>query len=145
MAACTSDIKFLLLQLPVTKVNDKLLAMVCHSVELSKFKACHVIIILLSFLLLFLLEADGNWSCKRRAGSERKLKVNCPLLPIYSPRVDKTVVTADWVMKTPEKVEDDTYGFQFYSPAISPSLLLQCCRITMFSFNCRKCTILVRI
>ena len=123
MAACTSDIKFLLLELHVTEVHDKLLAMLCCSAELSKFKACHVIIILLSFLLLFLLEADGNWSCERRPGSKRKLKVHCPLLPIYSPRVDKTVVTADWVMKTPEEAEDDPYGFQFHSPAISPSFL----------------------
>ena len=37
----------------------------------------------------------------------------------------KTVATADWVMKTPEKLENDPYGFQFYSPAISPSFLLQ--------------------
>ena len=123
MAACTSDIKFLLLELHVTEVNDKLLAMLCHSAQLSKFKACLVIDILLSFLLLFLLEADGNGSCERRAGSERKLNVDCPLLPIYSPKVDKTVATADWVMKTLEKAEDDPYGFQFYSPAISPSFL----------------------
>ena len=105
MAACTSDIKFLLLELHVTEVNDKYLAMLCHSAKLSKFKACHVIIILLSFLLLFLLEADGNQSCERRPGSERKLKVHCPLLPIYSPRVDKTVVTADWVMKIQRKLK----------------------------------------
>ena len=124
MAACTSDIKILLLELHITEVNDKVLAMLCHSADLSKFKACHVIIILLSFLLLFLLEAYGNQSCKRRAGSEKKLKVHCPLLPIYSPRVDKTVVTADWVMKTLEKAEDDLYGFQFYSPAISTSFLV---------------------
>ena len=130
MAACTSDIKFLLLELHVTEVNDKLLAMLCHSAKLPKFKACHVII-LLSFLLLFLLEADGNPSCERRAGSERKLKVHCTLLPIYSPRVDKTVVTADWVMKTLGKA------------AIIPAT--QCCWITMFSFNHGKYTILVQI
>ena len=109
-------------------------------------KLAFVINILLSFLLLFLLEADGNGSCERRAGSESKLNIDCSLLHIYSPKVDKTVVTADWVMKTPEKAEDDPYGFQFYSPAISPIIpATQCCWITMFSFNHGKCTILDRI
>ena len=74
----------------------------------------------------FILTVDGNWKYPQRGGNNAgQVKLHVNLLPIYSLRVDKRVATADWVMKMPNKDENDKYDFQFYSPAISPSFLPQ--------------------
>ena len=112
------------------------------SAQLSKFKACLVINILLSFLLLFLLEADGNGSCERRAGSEWKLNVDCPLAT--------HLFTKSWQNSGDSWLGNEnsreSWRWSIWVPILLTSYqpiipAAQCCWITMFSFNHGKCTI----